>query len=262
MTDPRVAQLFKSLPANYPRHLERSHPHVLTRLMNLWGTPEFESCMQDLLIDTRGRRYGFSLEVVTELMFINELHNIFKNDGLHLPGTAAPPPVVKRWDVIPVDDPSPDGFQHAIEHGQLEVMTAFLDAGVEVNYRLESGQTPLMVAAASGQLEAVHRLIERGAKVDLQEEGKYTALHWAAYYNHERVIAALVAVGAAVNPVQHTGDTPLALAVMRGHQEAAALLLELRADPNLAGNMGKPLAVAQRMRDVEMVALLQRFGAS
>lgn len=257
MTDPRVELLFRSLPANYPRLLEQSHPHVLGRLMDLWGTPEFEPFIHDLMLDTRGGRNGFALEVLGELMFISELHSIFKNDGLHFP-TA---PVANARQEAPQEGSSPEVFQQAIEHGQLEKVATILNTGVEIDYRFESGRTPLIVAAASGQADTARFLIERGARVDLQEDGKYTALHWAAYYGHERIIAALAAAGAAVNVAQNTGDTPLALAVMRGHRDAARLLLELRANPNLAGSKGRLLDMALRADDAEMIELLRRYGA-
>jgi hypothetical protein len=81
MDNPRVALLFKKLPENYPRRLELDHAHILDRLMELWGTAEFDSYMHSLLIDTRGGRHGFSLEVLAELMFISELHRSSKNEG-------------------------------------------------------------------------------------------------------------------------------------------------------------------------------------
>jgi ankyrin repeat protein len=262
MADSRIAQLFKNLPANYPRHLEREHPHILSRLMDLWESPEFDSYLNEVLIDTRGGRSGFSLKVVAEIMFINKLHNIFKHEGLRFPETEDTLPEAEiSWQDIPVAAPTPRGFLHAIEHGNLEAMAAFLDAGVTANYRFEGGRTPLIAAAINGQLEAVRFLLNRGAKVNLHEEGGYTALHWAAYYDHRQTAAALIDAGAAINITQHTGDTPLSLAVTRIHVDMAKLLLECHADPNIAGNHGLPLAIALRANNPGMADLLKQFGA-
>jgi len=262
MPNPRVALLFKKLPANYPHRLERDHAHVLHRLMALWGTPEMDSYMDDLLMDKRGGRYGFALEVVAELMFINELHNIFKREGLRFPeyaDTLSEP--VKSWESIQAANPTPQGFQLALEHGQQEVIKAFLDAGVAVDYRFEDGQTPLIIATVSGQMNAVRCLIEHGARVNLRDEGKYTALHWAAYYHHGQIITALIDAGAEINVTQNSGDTPLALAVTRGHLDVVKLLLERQADPNTADNNSLPLAIALRRNNSEMILLLKQFGA-
>jgi hypothetical protein len=262
MVNHRVVLLFKTLPANYPRRLERHHVHILNRLMELWGTSEFDSYMHDLLIDTRGGRYGFALEVIAELMFISELHNIFKSEGLRFQEVEETlPKVAATWESIQVADPTPQGFQHAIERGQQDVILSFLDAGIEVDYRFEEGQTPLIIAAISGQLGAVRCLIEHGAEVNLCDEGKYTALHWAVYYHHEQIIATLIVAGAAINVTQNSGDTPLALAVTRGHLDVVKLLLELQADPNIADNNSLPLAIALRRKNPEMIALLKQFGA-
>lgn len=255
MANPRVAQLFKELPANYPRRLERDHAHILDHLMELWNTPEFDSYMHSLLIDTRGGRHGFSLEVLAELMFISELHHICKSEGLRFSEAA------ESWESIQAANPTPQGFQHAIEHGELDVIKTFLDAGVAVDYRFENGETPLIIAAISGQLGAVHSLIEQGAKVNLFDGGKYTALHWAAYYHHEQIIPVLIDAGAAINVMQNSGDTPLALAVTRGHLDVAKLLLEHHADPNISGNNSLPLTIAVHRNNPEMIALLKQFGA-
>jgi hypothetical protein len=262
MPNPRVALLFKKLPANYPRRLKQDHVHVLNRLMELWNTPEFDAYIHELLIGTRGKRQGFSLEVVSELMFINELNNIFKSEGYRFPETVNPlPKVLESWDAIQVANPTPQGFQAALENSQLEEIKVFLAAGVEVDYRFEESQTPLIVAAISGQLGVVRCLVEAGAGVNLCDGGKYTALHWAAFYRHPLIIATLLDAGAEINVTQNSGDTPLALAVTRGHLEIAKNLLERQADPNMSDNNNLPLAIALSRNNLEMIALLKQFGA-
>ena len=165
MINPRVTLLFADLPAKYPRILERSFPHILNRLMQIWDTPEFDPFMQDLMVDKRGGRQGFPLEVAAELMFLSELHNRLKKKGYRLPAVEDP------WKAIPVADPTPKGFYYAIERGQQSVMVAFLNAGVTIDYRFEGGQTPLIIAATNGQTEITHYLIENGAGVNLRDTG-------------------------------------------------------------------------------------------
>jgi len=281
MINPRVALLFKSLPANYPRRLQRKHPHILNRLMELWGTPEFEPYIHNLMLDTRGGRYGFSLEVIAELMFIQTLHNIFKSEGYSFPDVVIPEKIIPQapeqeqeqetelplpkaagtWESVQAADPTPQGFQHAIEKGQLDTIRSFLDAGIEVDYRFEEQQTPLILAAINKQLNTVRCLLEHGAEVNLCDVGKYTALHWAAYYRHVNIISILIDAGAEIDVMQKSGDTPLALAVTRGHLDAVKLLLERQADPNVSDGTHLPLAIALRKNNPEMIALLQQFGA-
>jgi len=49
-------------------HLERSHPHIVNRLRQLWGQPEGSRYLAELMVDARGGRAGFSREVFTELL--------------------------------------------------------------------------------------------------------------------------------------------------------------------------------------------------
>lgn len=255
MINPRVAILFKNLPDKYPRFLERDYLHILNRLMQVWATPEFELYMHDLMIDKRGGRQGFPLDVITELMFLSELHDICERNGYRLPDIEDP------WKNIPVEDPSPQGFLHAIERGQQDVMETFLSAGVAIDYRFEGGQTPLMIALINGQADMVRCLLKDGAGINVRDAGRYTALHWAALYRRVQLMDELINLGAEINAVQNSGDTPLSLAVTRGHVAAAWLLLKHQADPNIASNHGSPLAIAQNQGNQELVSLLRQFGA-
>jgi len=255
MINPRVALLFKYVPEKYPRLLQRDFPHVWNRLMHLWGTPEFEPYMHDLMIDKRGGRRGFPLDVVAELIFLGELHDMFQRKGYKLPKIEDP------WKTIPAANPTPLGFLHAIERGQRNVMETFLSAGVTIDYRFEGGQTPLMISAIAGRAGMAHCLIENGAGVNLCDHGKYTALHWAAFYGRTRVVGELLDVGAEINAVQNSGDTPLSLAVTRSHIAVVGLLLDRGADPNIASNHGSPLTIALKRSKREIIALLRQAGA-
>ncbi len=230
MINSRVELLFKNLPDKYPFHLERNYIRILNRLMQLWDLPEFDPYMHGLLIDKRSDRQGFPPEVVDELMFLGELHDLFKSKEYRLPE------LHDLWKDIPVRNPTPQGFRNAIELGQLDVIETFLGAGVKADYRFEGAQTPLMVAVASGQLGAVHCLIENGAGVNLRDENEYTALHWAAFYGRPEIVEGLVDADAEINVTQNRGVAPVELAMKRGHQHVARLLMKCRAAQDITGN--------------------------
>ena len=61
----------------------------------------------------------------------------------------------------------------------------------------QSGQTPLMFAAASGLSEFVSLLLAHGADVSAEDEDRCTALHLAARNGHLGVARALIEAGAA-----------------------------------------------------------------
>ena len=64
-------------------HLEREYPHIVERLRVLWGHPEGSRYLNELILDTRGNRAGFSPEVMDELL---EIANLPGNPGHPLGG--------------------------------------------------------------------------------------------------------------------------------------------------------------------------------
>jgi hypothetical protein len=68
LTDAAV-RLMNTLARKCPlKQVSARFPRVLNRLAAMWGQPHLvERCFQELLIDSRGKRAGFPLEVLTEL---------------------------------------------------------------------------------------------------------------------------------------------------------------------------------------------------
>ncbi len=254
MISSRVALLFKHLPNKYPHNLARDHTHVLNRLMQLWDTPQFAAYMHDLVMNKRDDRQGFSVNVMAELIFLDELHSVCEIKGYKLPEFEDP------WEAIPLPNASPRSLMQAIERGQLNLVEIYFNAGVKIDYMFEGRQTPLIISSISGQQALARYLLNKGADINAADSGKYTALHWAAFYGHLGLMQDLCNAGANINAEQNSGDTPLSLAVTRGRLDAAKLLLERRADPNIASNHGSPLAIARSRANPEMMALLRQFG--
>lgn len=49
------------------------YPRISTRIQQLWGSPECESYINNLVIDTRGNRKGFPPAVMEELLYLGRL---------------------------------------------------------------------------------------------------------------------------------------------------------------------------------------------
>jgi len=77
LIDPSLIDLAFAPPA--PRmlevrcFLEESYPHLLSRIITLWGEPELVSFLHKLIVDDRGSRQGFPFEVMSELMTLSAL---------------------------------------------------------------------------------------------------------------------------------------------------------------------------------------------
>lgn len=69
---------------------------------------------------------------------------------------------------------------NAIVGGDLEAVKLLVDAGVDVNKKI-NGKTPLMYAARYNQVGIVKYLIDNGAKVNLKCKNGYTALKYAEF---------------------------------------------------------------------------------
>jgi len=85
------ARLLKKMGENageYPSHVEQRFPRILARIAELWGSPELDAYLEELILPDRPGRQGFPHEVGLELFRLAALH-----DALRL----APKPSASGW---------------------------------------------------------------------------------------------------------------------------------------------------------------------
>ncbi len=117
----------------------------------------------------------------------------------------------------------------AARTGDLKLLRARLQQGVNPDARSPSGRTALLEAAAAGQLEAMRALVEAGANV---------------------------------NAAAPDGQTPLIAAAAHDRTDAVKLLVEASADLNLRSRgFGSALEVAERMGHEQIAQMLRKAGA-
>lgn len=160
-------------------------------------------------------------------------------------------------------DPRLERVLNAVRDGEFEVMTAVIDAGLEVDAKAPNGMTALHVAAVLGREEFVAYLLEAGAAVNDPAENGITPLNRAAMGGHLRTMELLLEAGAEVNAAARWGATPLLSAVDRGRIEAVRLLLAAGADPTVTARNGEsPLSLAQKKEHHGIAALLSQDPAT
>lgn len=114
--------------------------------------------------------------------------------------------------------------------GQPAVMRLLLDRGAEVNVTANNSMKvrPIHSAAAfrdEGRgLEMVTALVEAGAELNVAQEGGWTPLHQAAAHGEARLVEYLLRHGADPAARSADGRLPADMAEGSGHAEAAAAL--------------------------------------
>ncbi|HNR32696.1 MAG TPA: ankyrin repeat domain-containing protein [Candidatus Hydrogenedentes bacterium] len=123
-------------------------------------------------------------------------------------------------------------LHYAAVNGLVEIMTYFLEKGVDVDVRSSRGFTPLLLAAQAGQLATVKLLVEHGADLRAQPVDEYglCPLHAAAFNNAAEVARYLVEQGTPVDARSGKGNTALHLAAENGAIDAVKALIASGAD--------------------------------
>ena len=133
-------------------------------------------------------------------------------------------------------------FYAAAREGEVALLAAFLDAGIDPDRPDDRGFTPLILASYHDRAEAVALLLARGAAVDGRDADGSTALGGVAFKGYEPIARQLLDAGAAVDTANGAGRTPLIFATMFGRVSLAALLVRHGADPHRADGEGNSAA--------------------
>jgi ankyrin repeat protein/beta-lactamase regulating signal transducer with metallopeptidase domain len=150
----------------------------------------------------------------------------------------------------------------AAQHGEIDEVSALLQAGVDVNSVVRGDGTPLLAAAQRGDTQMAEFLIQRGADPNITSEGDGSPLIVAAKHGHRRVVQALIDAGADVDLSVPGDGSPLIMAAEGGHTEIVRLLLDRRADVDQGvDGDGSPLIEAAGKGYMDIVRLLIDRGA-
>jgi len=118
----------------------------------------------------------------------------------------------------------------ATKHNYFNIVRMLVDAGVDINWQDNTGETALHIASRFGHAECARILLEgsddQKADIELAEKSfAWTPLHIAAVDGHFPVAQLLVEAGADVTRADSSGWTAKEHAALRGHLPIARLLL-------------------------------------
>lgn len=80
----------------FPDRTVALFPHIASRLAELWGTPEAERYLHDLLVCDRSDRKGFPEDVAVEIFRLSVLHSVALSEDTGKSGWGDPTEIQLR----------------------------------------------------------------------------------------------------------------------------------------------------------------------
>lgn len=142
----------------------------------------------------------------------------------------------------------------AIRNDDVETLRRYLDAGLPVDYRFDSGRTLLRTAPWINTGRCGQLLIERGAEVDI-----YTAATIGDIDRVKQIIGEDKSKATAATPGAYQ---PIWFAARRGHTAIVKLLVEHGASLQASTDGGMPIHAAVNGNHLETVRALVEMGSS
>lgn len=157
-------------------------------------------------------------------------------------------------------------LHYAVYVGAVDVASALLDAGCEVNAVCAKGLSALMIAAqedASSSAGLVRLLLGAGALPGTRDVLGLTALDYAAQAGRTNAVRALLEAGCSASTPPGAAVSPVYLTAQLGYDASLELLLAAGAPADQASSTGwAPLHAAVYYGHTRAVQALLRFGAA
>lgn len=136
-------------------------------------------------------------------------------------------------------DLSINEFWDAVQSGNIDSVTAYIDQGVDVNVQDQDGVTAIIIAAINNDYKIIELLLDHGADVNIKTNDGATALSFAAMEGSELAAEKLIEHGANLNEQENSkGDTPIMLAIKESQSEIVKLLYKQDIDLQIRNNEG------------------------
>ncbi len=132
-----------------------------------------------------------------------------------------------------------DCFGTYIAKNKPEIVQEFLEAGMSINSRDDTGTPMLNIACRNDNYEFVEMMLGLGADINaVSEDRGYTAVMDAVWRGNEKITKYLISKGADLNTINKEGQNNLILAVGANRESLVKLLAENGANPDVKDMMG------------------------
>lgn len=163
-------------------------------------------------------------------------------------------------------------LMRASQEGDLDRVNKLIEAGENINFRSNNGNTPLLVASFSGHYDIADRLIRTGANINDKTSNRSTPLICASWIKHHRkenesieeswgefpkIANRLIEAGADINCCDDNGYTALSLSMERGIIDIADSLIKAGANTEVEDHCWK-IAISTAS-DLKRFDVMNRF---
>lgn len=122
----------------------------------------------------------------------------------------------------------------------LDVASALLAAGADINAKNNYGITALMYEVWQGRSSTIKNLMSLGADVNLKDNcGKTALMHAIDSYDNIEGVRCLIANGADIEAQDKGGNTAFMIAASKGSLEKVKILIDSGANVNIKNKQGK-----------------------
>lgn len=231
-------QRFALMGEAYPHALEDKYKRILIKIDQAWEDDDaIEQVLSELIIDRRGGRQGFPIDVLNDIIRLKEFLNSEKIRLSELKIQSA-----QRLEArgLALND---SDFLKVLEAGDQEALDMYVNAGFKFQHLYDSkGSTPLMVALKKGFTVCASILLNAGDNPNAKDRMGLTPLLISCgkpTKGYRLITEKLVKLGANVNVRDPLGNTPLLLALSGGMLDIALLLLHYGADIHAVNKSGE-----------------------
>lgn len=230
---------FSPLGSGYPYALQNQYERILNKIDTAWDSGDIEDVFADLIIDRRGGRQGFPLDVLNDIIRLKEFYT---SESIRLSEMKSS--ALKRIADQGLKLTDSD-FMKVLLDGDQQTLDLFIAAGFRFQHlRDKQGATPLIIALKKGFTVCAHILLKAGDYPNAKDNlGLSPLLISCGKTNHgyRTITELLIKAGADVGVRDPMGNTPLLLAVSGGVFDVACLLLQNGADKTACNKEGESI---------------------
>ena len=230
---------FEPLGSGYPFALQDQYERILVKIDAAWDSADIDEVFSDLIIDRRGGRQGFPLDVLNDIIRLKEFR---QSEKLRLQELKQQALVALEQQGLKLEA---GDFMKVLLDGDQQTLDLFINAGFRFQHlRDKQESSPLLIALKKGYTVCAHMLLKAGDYANAKDKLGLTPLLISCgktTHGFRSITELLIKSGADLGVRDPLGNTPLLLALSGGMLDIALLLLQHGADKSATNKAGESM---------------------